>query len=250
MCTSKPEGGQRCFSDTKEALDNAHAKKVKSETLYQFAVESNASASARESLLRKGMAAEHAYEDALAQYASTEKGRADLTERLKTAPVYHKRQDPTGPNRPDDHATLSAAISDGDYLAHRAAETKRAVRAGEMSPETALQRTEYPNEFALAHRQTRTDAAVARIMATSAVGPDLAEGHTVSNTYTSRRPAIGEVITFVRWDASTQRQEPVTGTVTMHTNMDSAVITVLADGPDAVFDYIDGDTEYAVLPRS
>jgi hypothetical protein len=164
MCTAKNQGGQRCFSSTSKALTKAHAKKVEAEVAYTAATDAGAPAAERETLLCKGLAAEYAYEDALSQYASTTKGHADLTERLSTSsPAYHQADLPNDPHRPDDVITVRTALMEGEHLRRRAAETKRAVKAGEMSPETALKRSEYPNEFARGMRAKSIDDTVARI---------------------------------------------------------------------------------------
>lgn len=164
MCTAKSAGGQRCYSSTKKSLEVAHTKKVETEIAYQSACDAGAPVAVREDLLRKGLAAEQAYEDALALYASTEQGAADLTARLADAPGWHKASDPIDPNRPDDNITLKTALNEGKYLADRAAETKRAVKAGEMSPEKAAERSEYPNAFAKEHRAKTMEQTVTRII--------------------------------------------------------------------------------------
>lgn len=162
MCTSQAEGGQRCFSNTSKALAAASVKKASTEAAYLSAVAEDGSEPKRELRLRRGLAAEAAYEDALSQYASTTKGRDDLLARLVDAPRYHQANKPaTG----DDWHTLNFAIQEGQSLRERAAETKRAVRAGEMSQETALARTEFPNDFARSHRAASDNRTVARIMA-------------------------------------------------------------------------------------
>ena len=224
MCTAKSEGGQRCFSNVKTALVNARAAKV--QTAQEFMDAADAPRNTRERLLRRGLAAEHAYEDALAQYASTEKGRADLEERRRTAPGYHQAAATPVADAPDDASTFMLALSEGNMLANRAAETKRAVRAGEMSEETALKRTEYPNDFARDYREKSIDAAVTRILGPTPTytktpvrhlreGNVLDSGFELTRTpYTSVRLASGRRIIEGRfpgqpvvrkeWNASTQ----------------------------------------------
>lgn len=165
MCTAKSEGGQRCYSNVKEALEKAHGYKVNAAQQYLDAA--NEPRHVRENALRRGLLTEHAYEDALAQYASTDQGRADLEERLKTARAYHHASTTATADEPDDAATIKMALMEGKMLADRAAETKRAVRAGEMSEETALKRTEYPNDFARDYRARTIDATVTRILGPS-----------------------------------------------------------------------------------
>lgn len=159
MCTAKAQGGQRCFSSVKESLAVARAHLAEAETAYGAATVSEVVE--RDALCAKGVAAEYAYQDALAQYASTKQGHADLTARLPDAPsAYHSRGETLDPNRADDKATLTQALEEGAWLSTRATETKRAVKAGEMSPETAELRSAFPNEFAKAHRVKAALAAV------------------------------------------------------------------------------------------
>lgn len=135
MCTSKAEGGQRCYANAKAALTKAKEAKVATEVAYVEATARGESAEQREPLLRAALAADYAYEDALSTYATTTRGRAELESRLETAPGYHQRADNSDPHRPDDYSTLRFVIDEGKARADRAAEVKRAVRAGELSPE-------------------------------------------------------------------------------------------------------------------
>lgn len=166
MCNSRAEGGQRCPSGARKTLASKQAKKVAAEVAYTDAVAAGAPAAERADLLRKGLVAEHEYEDALAHYASTEEGRADLTARLATAPAYHTHRvgERLDPNRPDDVATLKIALYEGEHLARQAAEIKRAVRAGELTPEEGERRSVYPNEFYAARRASQIDNTVARVI--------------------------------------------------------------------------------------
>lgn len=70
-----------------------------------------------------------------------------------------------------------------------------------------------------------------------------------SQSYASRRPIIGEAITFTRWSSATQSNELITGTVVHHHQLGGTVIaTMTADG--TAYDYIDDDTAYTVISQS
>lgn len=74
-------------------------------------------------------------------------------------------------------------------------------------------------------------------------------GMPTPQTYATRRPAIGEAITFTRWAPATQAHEPITGTVIRHHTLDGTVIAVMTTDGTA-YDYIDGDTAYTVISQS
>lgn len=158
MCTAKSQGGQRCYSSASQALTTAHAAKGSAARAFFDAIKDPRAT--RETLLRRMLTAHHAYEDALAQYASTKRGRADLEQRLNdpsAAPT-------TAPPIFFDASAIKTALSEGQMLAERAAETKRAVRAGEMTQDTARTRAQYPNDFAREQRAQKIETTVARIL--------------------------------------------------------------------------------------
>lgn len=156
MCTAKTEGGQRCYSGAKASVEKAEARADKTVEAYQSAVERGVNVEGQGRLLRRAMKAAYAYEDNLAEYASTDQGYADLATKAADAPTYVTKGDET--------VTADMyldAMSEGKRIREHRAEIKRAVRAGELSPERALEQAAYPNEFI----RQRREATIARKVA-------------------------------------------------------------------------------------
>lgn len=163
MCASKANGGQRCSGHAKKALDKAHAKKIA--TVEAFHAAKGAPVAEREALLRKGIAAEDAYEDALARYASTPKGRADLEARKAAAPGYHSAYDRDSLHQPDDYMDLEMALATGASLRRTATEIRMAVKSGELDKEGAIERSnQYPPQWVTDHRAKQAERTVARVI--------------------------------------------------------------------------------------
>lgn len=164
MCASKANGGQRCFGAAKKSLAAAGKAKEKTHAAWRAATDAGAPADQREALLRTGMAAEYAYEDALARYASTKKGAADLQERLKTAPEYYSAAALSGQISEDDRGDLESALADGVRMRRRSAQVRKDVRAGLLTKEQALAAIEYPTAAAKKHRADRIERTVANVI--------------------------------------------------------------------------------------
>lgn len=158
MCTSKSKGGQRCVSGARKTLTKAKATYTALAAAAK--VHLDAGQQVPEALVRKGMASQYRLEDAMAVYASTVQGEADLREQAKAAPGWHQvnRYAPGVLDKSD----FDEALREGLFLRARNARIKAAVKAGQMTAMRAKIEAEYPMPGAAERRAREIDAAIER----------------------------------------------------------------------------------------
>ncbi|MGV8847615.1 hypothetical protein [Tessaracoccus sp.] len=158
MCNSQAEGGQRCYSHTKTAMAAA-------ETKYNTLVEeadtyTHAGQPVPADLRTKGMQAAYDREDALARYASTPKGAADLNARMAALLIDGKVPGPYGPTAGacEEYHDYAEALSDGARLRDRAKAARDGVRNGTMTAALAADLTRHPSYETVGRRLTKLSA--------------------------------------------------------------------------------------------
>jgi hypothetical protein len=111
VCTPKAQGGQRCVSSTTKALDSASKRLERMVGQYTHAVEAESSPPMRAELRARMLKAEHAFEDALVEHATTATGRAEVEALRDGAPLVLTDAENTRPKSFYDNVLISA-----DYM--------------------------------------------------------------------------------------------------------------------------------------
>ena len=87
MCTPKARGGQRCAASTSKALASAGARLERQVDRYTHAVEADYSPAMRAELRGRMLKAEHAFQDAIVEHATTPTGRTEVEALRDAAPL-------------------------------------------------------------------------------------------------------------------------------------------------------------------
>lgn len=181
MCMPKTRGGQRCASATAKALTSASSRLERTVGRYHRAVESDASPAMRAELRGRALQADHAFEDALIEHATTPTGRAEVEALRDAAPLVLTDAENTRTRSFYDNVLTSA-----DYMRKVRADVKKLE--GFVAPRH-MEAIEWPRAYERDLRAQQIETAKARELkaARPAVnlpaGVEAADGERITDIY-------------------------------------------------------------------
>lgn len=154
MCTPKVRGGQRCAASTSKALASAGKRLDREVGRYTHAVEADYSPAMRAELRSRIVKAEHAFQDAIVEHATTPTGRAEVEALRDAAPLVL-----TDTENTRTRAYYETVIGIADYMRGI---RERVKKQDGMVTRRDMQEIEFPGPGELAVRQREVEVAKRR----------------------------------------------------------------------------------------